>query len=703
MARSADWYEETMKHLLLRLAATPDRALRLLSYCVDREEEVEHHVDACGTVSFRELGLPDPDPARRFRSIGIWLEGAAAEPSLIEAFCAEGGSVVQDPKDADLLVATGPELAELERKWPRRLVLSLSEMKAEVIGDQLRPLRASGGPPGSLPKQLRSLWNQLRSGSVRQIIEGLDAFSVISTDNPSTGDLLLTEVGIDVSSGTLIRGNRFERAKEDANPHLLYALLGLLSRSAVGSRGELLRRALRTLQAKVPSLPEMRGFDGLRTLELDLDHYYGDPDGGVQASIAERFGPMPALQMIRISTNYDPSLSSLNGLDASSLQDLEVPGVGLKEIEALRCNCNLRRVVLYSNEHLRDISPLQSSMHCLQQLDISDTAVADLSVLTHAGELEDLEISRCSGIRSLRGLDRLVVTGGRLRLDELINLVSLHYLPMIVDGGLTVSGHTNLENLDGIESAADLLTSLQIHRMNRLTDLGALRNLQHLESISISECPQITSLEVLAELPCLKYVRVSECKKLSTLPDVWPNELEDLSLENCPVSRLGLLPNSLRGSLNLIHYPKLRDLDGLGQCTKLSELTIRASITNLQPLASLPDLWITIDLAGAESTLPDALIDALSELPQCRLRLSDSDRWSPIHLRNPEGLARITHLRALDLSGCELDDLLPIMGLTELELLKIRPRSELSKKHGGCTFDTPGQIAKLQLQVLGMN
>ncbi len=55
-----------------------------------------------------------------------------------------------------------------------------------------------------------------------------------------------------------------------------------------------------------------------------------------------------------------------------------------------------------------------------------------------------------------------------------------------------------------------------------------------------------------------------------------------------------------------------------------------------------------------------------------------------------EVLSRITHLRSLDLSQCDLDDLLPVMGLSELEPLKILPRSELSKKLGGCTFDTPG-------------
>ena len=65
-------------------------------------------------------------------------------------------------------------------------------------------------------------------------------------------------------------------------------------------------------------------------------------------------------------------------------------------------------------------------------------------------------------------------------------------------------------------------------------------------------------------------------------------------------------------------------------------------------------------------------------------------------------LGRIIHLRALDISECDLDNLPPVMGLNELELLKIAPRSDLSKKMGGCSFETPGQVAMLQLQLLGM-
>ncbi len=695
-----------MKHLLLSLATTPKRALRLLGYCVERSDAIKLHVDACGTLTFSELALPgarsEPDPARRFRSIRIWLEGSAADAALIEAFCREGGKVAAAPEDADLLVATGPELAALEQRWPQRLVVSLPEIQAQVIGDQLRPLRTSYGPPGALPKQLRGLWNQLRSGSVKQILEGLDGFSAISETDPATADLLLTEVGVDASTGTLILGNRFERAKEEANPHLLYGLLGLLSRSAAGSRGALLRRAVRCLKARCPSLPEFRGFESLRRLEIDLDYHYSDPDGEVPASIAERFGATPALEVLRIDGYYNLPLSSLDGLEAPALRDLDVAGIGLKEIEALRANSHLERVVLQGNEHLSDLTPLQASVACLKQLEISSTAVGDLSVLAQAGELEDLEFSDCTGITSLQGLEQVTVTGGRFSLSGLTNLSDLRFLPQPADGDLSLWNLTGLTSLDGIACAADQLTSLQIHSLPKLKDLGALRQLQRLESLRIVDCPQITSLEVLAEMPCLKDVHVDDCKKLSRLPAIWPAGLEDLTLENCRITKLGRLPATLSGSLNLLRCPKLTTLEGLEQCSNLSELTIRPSLTDLQALAGLPDLWISIDFADGEHTLPDALIDALAALPQCRLRIGDASAWSAVHIANPDVLARITHLQALDLSSCELDDILPVMGLTELELLRIRPRSDLSKKLGGCTFDTPGQIAKLQLQLLGM-
>lgn len=119
-------------------------------------------------------------------------------------------------------MADGRELATVESHWPRKLVIPLAEFEALVIGDSLRPLRVNSGAPGSLPRALRGIWNQLRSGSVLQILAGLEAFSALAANDPALADLLLEEVGVDAATGTLILSSRFHRVKEEANPHFLH-------------------------------------------------------------------------------------------------------------------------------------------------------------------------------------------------------------------------------------------------------------------------------------------------------------------------------------------------------------------------------------------------------------------------------------------------------------------------------------------------
>ena len=701
-----------MEHLLLSLATTPERALRLVACMLDGlgpdfSDGIKVHVDDDGAISFSELHLPgahsQPTPERRFASIKVWLEGSGSQPHLIDALSQQGGLIASSPDGAHLLVADFLELAFMEERWPRKLVINLAEFEALVIGDSLRPLRVSTGAPGSLPKKLRGIWNQLRSGSVMQILAGLDEFNALAADDPATGDLLLEEVGVDAATGTLILGNRFQRAKEEANPHLLYALLGLLSRSPEKSRGALLRQAVRKLKAVCPSLPELKGFTALRKLDIDLNYSYEDPDGAVAAAIAERFDALPALEILRIDGYYNLQITSLDGLIAPRLRELDGAGIGLTDIQALAGNTALEAVNLRGNEQLGDISQLQASMASLKQLEISNTAVKDLSALAQSRELEELDFGCCPNLTSLKGLERLTITQQHnFSINELKNLTDLQHLPKLSSGDLSLYELVGLTSLDGIECAADHITSLRIHNMPNLKDVGALRQLQRLETLVIGDCPQLSNLEVLGELPALQEVHLEDCKKLTRLPAIWPSTLTGLNVESCPITRLGTLPAAFTGTFNLVTCSKLKSLEGIEACRGLQEITIRPSITGLQALAGLPDVVIHIDFCDGDHTLSDALINALAALPQCRLRISDSRFWSSVRISNLEVLSRITHLRSLDLSQCDLDDLLPVMGLSELELLKILPRSELSKKLGGCTFDTPGQVAKLQLQLLGL-
>lgn len=701
-----------MKHLLLSLATTPERALRLLAFALDRlgpdcSDSMKVDVDGDGVITFSELRLPGANqeitPERRFASIRVWLEGSTAQPQLVEAFCQQGGAIASSPEAAHLLVADFRELASMEKRWPRKLVIPRAELEALVIGDGLRPLHVSRGAPCGLPKALRGIWNQLKSKSVMQILAGMDEFSVLAADDPATGDLLLEEVGVDAATGTLILGNRFQRAKEEANPHLLYALLGLLSRSPENSRGALLRQAVRKLKAVCPSLPELKGFTALQQLDIDLNYSSNDPDGIVNAAIADRFDAMPALEILRMDGYYNLQITSLDGLIAPRLRELDGAGIGLTDIQALAGNTALEAVILRSNDQLGDISALQASAASLKQLEISNTAVKDLLVLAQGGELEELDFGCCPNLTSLKGLETITITQQHnFSIGDLKNLTDLQHLPKVSSGHLSLYDLFGLTSLAGIESTADQITSLEIRSMPRLKDVGALRQLQRVETLVIGNCPQLSNLEVLGELAALQDVYLEDCKKLSKLPAVWPSTLTSLTVESCAITRLGTLPAALTDCLNLVSCAKLKSIEGVDSCTGLQEITIRQTITGLQALSGLPDAFINIDFCGGDHTLSNALIDALAALPQCRLRISDSSYWSNVRISNPEVLGRITHLRALDLSQCNLDDLPPVIGLSELELLKILPRSELSKKLGGCTFDTPGQVAKLQLLLLGM-
>ena len=116
-----------MKHLLLSLATTPERALRLLAFALDRlgpdcSDSMKVDVDGDGVITFSELRLPGANqeitPERRFASIRVWLEGSTAQPQLVEAFCQQGGAIASSPVAAHLLVADFRELASMEMISP---------------------------------------------------------------------------------------------------------------------------------------------------------------------------------------------------------------------------------------------------------------------------------------------------------------------------------------------------------------------------------------------------------------------------------------------------------------------------------------------------------------------------------------------------------------------------------------------------------
>jgi hypothetical protein len=95
--------------------------------------------------------------------------------------------------------------------------------------------------------------------------------------------------------------------------------------------------------------------------------------------------------------------------------------------------------------------------------------------------------------------------------------------------------------------------------------------------------------------------------------------------------------------------------------------------------------------------IPAALGDALARLNITELCLRTD--WGA-ELKKVSGIGRVTTLKSLDLSDCNVEDITSISALENLEVLKVQPRTELSKALGKATFDTKGQVDKLRLKLL---
>ena len=93
-----------------------------------------------------------------------------------------------------------------------------------------------------------------------------------------------------------------------------------------------------------------------------------------------------------------------------------------------------------------------------------------------------------------------------------------------------------------------------------------------------------------------------------------------------------------------------------------------------------------------QSCFSDSVIAALLDLPACRLRLFN---YNSINLSS---LAKLSNLKALDLDNITINDLIPIVGMQELEYLHFPPGS--LPELGGCTFNTVSKIAKLKMQLM---
>jgi hypothetical protein len=140
----------------------------------------------------------------------------------------------------------------------------------------------------------------------------------------------------------------------------------------------------------------------------------------------------------------------------------------------------LRDLVLYSREHVRDISPL-ARLTTLKRLDLANTSVSDLSPLSGLTMLEDLDLQETSatdlsplaGLAMLENLD--------LSCTSVTNLSPLAGLVRLKQLDLTLTSICDIEPLAGLTNLEELDLSGDVE----VRDLAPLSNLKGLRSLDV--------------------------------------------------------------------------------------------------------------------------------------------------------------------------------------------------------------------------
>lgn len=696
---------------LFSLANNPDRLMRLVNHLTDKGWDVtsecqlsSSHQSAQGifTICFdeaSEMAFIDELPCQHMQ---VNLVSNSPDLQLIRLILEAGAEICEEPAEADLIVCDTVDIHGLSRQHPRKLVIGEAELgsllKDSLQADHLRaPVNPDLTPVPRLPDNLKACWAKLRRRSIPAINEGLDLLEALLQTDPTAADPLLDQV--EVADGGLLPGRRFRLSDAFTHSYSFYALLGILSRCPAGSRGEALRLGIKALHKpgamyepmNLIVLPQLWAFENLETIDIHVL----EPD---------RTRPSACLSdyWVGLASLTELSLSMANGatiqfdiLDAPKLESLTLVGTEFKEITGLSKCTNISSIDI-SGTSVTDLAPIATTCESLRQINLEATNITTLEPLSSCKQIESLNIDNCRQLHSLRGLEQAIVTSNCLFIRN-APVDSLQWFPCFEEDRLTLC-NLPLSDLAGIDKARNLKT-LDLIDLTSMVSINHVLSLSAIEEVNITGCGALDDLRVLGSLPKLRRVSIAGCTKLVSMPEQWPESLRHLSLADLATRQIGDLPAEYEDDLSLVAVHGLETFENLRMSTKIPEIWLTASnipkSNDLAPLAGHQDLWINMKMEGG-SRLPELVVEMLSKLPVCRLRLDD---YVDIDLNN---LSCLENLIALDLDvnymSITKDELKPILGMNALKYLQF-PAGSLPEL-GGCTFNTPSKLAQLKLQLL---
>lgn len=257
--------------------------------------------------------------------------------------------------------------------------------------------------------------------------------------------------------------------------------------------------------------------------------------------------------------------------------------------------------VAAGNENIKNISAVQSlknlvSFDLLGLLD-SELRPVDMAPVGRLTKLKRLNLygTKITGTDALANLKELKNLD--LYMCDVASIDFLKHLPQLEELDLYGANHTfaSYEPLAGLTK----LTKLNIYMNPQAKDalMEPLNKLVSLEEIEFSNCTEITNLNFLKGLNNLRVVDAdwSGVKNIDGLTDL--TKLEEIHLNDCPVTDLSALKNKPELKVLGIENIKPLSLDPVFGLTTLQKLNISAVIGETQQnelTAKLPNTEINV-------------------------------------------------------------------------------------------------------------
>jgi hypothetical protein len=310
-----------------------------------------------------------------------------------------GGSVVGKLEDADVVVVF---MKNVRIDVPENVVVVDQYRFFEILPNPAD--RAT--PTKKLTGDANSLWKLLSVRDLSSIKQGLELASAI----PEQIDPLIEGCEFN-KKGVFVRNKKFT-VTGPAQAFLDVALFGLLSIAPEKSSGEKLRKSIKSLELSIVSIPNLVGFESLETLVIELTR------DALSSSNLKGFGHMPKLKELKISSegwSSNDALASLDGLDAPSLENVSVYGVGLRDVVALAGSTKLQFVDLSRNDNLKNIDSLASSVHSLKFIDLNGCdSIESLKPLSGLSGIENLVVEDSTLLHTLEGLEDILIKNAKV-------------------------------------------------------------------------------------------------------------------------------------------------------------------------------------------------------------------------------------------------------------------------------------------------